>query len=153
MKRTGPPCSICAHPKRAAIDADRRPIAKVAKTFRLAASTLHRHRAHLATVDGAPLEISDDPVDPRELTVDVLKVLRACLKVARGDSAPSVAKAIGPHTRLLARLDGQLEITQAQIVRSRPWKELMALLDGVLERHPLAAKEWCQALERADGDG
>jgi len=155
VKPPGPRCTICEHPRRAEIDADlrQRSVAVVSKAFDVSRSALGRHRKHLGTADDAPLVIDDAPVDPRALTVDVLKALRACLKGTGRASVPAVAKAIGPHARLLARLDGQLEITQAQIVRSRPWRELMALLDEVLERHPEAAKEWALALERAEGDG
>ena len=65
-------------------------------------------------------------------------------KIILGDNAEVVP------TRLLARLSGQLEITEAAIVRSAPWRRLMDLLDAVHAKHPEAAKAWAAALRETD---
>lgn len=51
----------------------------------------------------------------------------------------------------LARLQGEGELTMAAIVRSRVWRELLALLGPVLDRHPDAAAEIADVLERIEG--
>jgi hypothetical protein len=61
MNRPGPPCSICTHTQRDAIDAALGSIADVAARFALSPSTLGRHRQHAATPAGVEPTMTHDP--------------------------------------------------------------------------------------------
>lgn len=151
MKR-GPTCTVCAHPKRAAIESAVGSLDVVAARFSLKRSTLDRHRKH-ATPPALPPAPADDgkPLELRNVTRETIVTMRRLLPVSPPSDAHKIAGAITQATRLLARLDGQLEISQSQIVRSHPWRQLMDLLDGVLEKHPDAAKDWAAALREVAG--
>lgn len=95
-------------------------------------------------------------LDAKATCTDTIR--RLALELERLDSAPdatsrdraAVASSLTAATRLLARLSGQLEVTQVQIVRSAPWRHLMDLLDEVLAHHPKAASEWAAKLRAED---
>jgi hypothetical protein len=103
---------------------------------------------------GAAMASSDDA---REAVVDLLRVARAQLEAAQLDKdvpyrerAQLITSATG-LCRLLARLSGSLDVTEVAIVRSTHWRRLMDLLDGVLAKHPEAAKAWAAKLGEVDG--
>jgi hypothetical protein len=86
--------------------------------------------------------------DPRKEAAAVLRALRRHLDAAEeANVVPSLANAITSAARLLARLSGQLEITEAQIVRSAPWRKLKGLLDQALAPYPEAARSVVRAIE------
>jgi hypothetical protein len=101
---------------------------------------------------GRAASTPEGPEDARAAVIDLLRVTRAQLEAALADEevpyrerAQLITSATG-LCRLLARLSGQLEITEAQIVRSAPFKRLLDKLDAVLEKHPAAARDWHAAL-------
>jgi hypothetical protein len=63
---------------------------------------------------------------------------------AKASLITSAARAI----KLIASLSGEGQITEVQIIRSAPWQRLMAALDGVLVKHPKAARDWANALAK-----
>lgn len=97
-----------------------------------------------------PLEPTDDA---RQIAIDTLTALRNRLATCPPSDVHKVATAITAATRLLARLSGQLEITEAQLLRSAPWAKAMALLERTLERFPDAARAVAEAFEAFGGDG
>lgn len=93
-------------------------------------------------------------LDARTAVVELLHVARAQLEAAQADTdvpyrerAQLITSATG-LCRLLARLSGQLEVSEVAIVRSQPWARAMALVREVLQRHPAAAAELDEALTR-----
>ncbi len=101
---------------------------------------------------GRAASTPEAPEDARAAVVDLLRVARGQLEAAQADEevpyrerAQLITSATG-LCRLLARLSGELELTEAQIVRSAPFKRLLDKLDAVLERHPAAARDWHAAL-------
>jgi recombinational DNA repair protein RecT len=98
-------------------------------------------------------------VDAREAVVDLLRVARAQLEAAQADAevpyrerAQLITSCTG-LCRLLARLSGQLEVTEVAIVRSAAWARAMRVVREVLEKHPAAAAELDAALERFASGG
>jgi hypothetical protein len=51
----------------------------------------------------------------------------------------------------LAKLQGEGELTMAMIVRSRVWRELVEAFRPVMAKHPAAAAEFAEVLERLEG--
>jgi len=82
----------------------------------------------------------------REIAVESLMVLRERLASCPPPEIPRVTTAIGSATALLARLDGSLEIAESQIVRSKPWRDLLALIKRTLRPYPEAARAFKMAL-------
>lgn len=85
-----------------------------------------------------------DPSDARENVVATLTVLRRRLEAlgSEGD-VPAVARiatAVVTATRLLARISGQLDVTEAQILRSDAWRKLVGMIRDVLQAFPGAAE-------------
>jgi hypothetical protein len=165
VRQPGPACSICSHPRRAEIDADRRPQAKVAKSFGVSASGVYRHRKHAtapARPRSAPEQAPSAPAPPPATLpeaaevpqeTDALKVVVALLETTRRQieiaerdvEAPYAARAalIKSATglcSLLARLSGQLAVTQSAIVRSAAWGRILRAFETVFGRHPEATK-------------
>jgi hypothetical protein len=52
----------------------------------------------------------------------------------------------------LAKLQGEGELTMAMIVRSRVWRELIEAFRPVMAKHPTAAAEFAEVLERLEGE-
>lgn len=152
------------------------PLDQVVDAFGVSRSALHRHRKHAVERRGPAPPPAPPPawarpapvvsltsgahgptapvssgapvgaVDAKAVAAETLLSLRRALSEAPSEDVPTIANAITSASRLLARLSGELEITEAQIVRSVPFRRLMDRLDGVLSRHPAAAKEWAEAL-------
>jgi recombinational DNA repair protein RecT len=94
------------------------------------------------------------PIDAREEVIDLLRVARKQLEDAQADGevpyrerAQLITSCTG-LCRLLARLSGQLEVTETAIVRSAHWARAMRLVREVLAKHPAAAADLDAALER-----
>jgi hypothetical protein len=81
------------------------------------------------------------------------------LEQARGDSdVPYAARAtlITSATRLcqlLARLSGQLEITQAAILRSAAWARILRVFDEVFSKYPEAQAALVEFARELEGLG
>lgn len=80
-----------------------------------------------------------------EATLRILRMRLEGLSPEKIDALAKVCNAITASSRLLARLSGQLDVTEAQILRSDAWKKLVRLVRDVLEAFPDAAK----ALDKA----
>jgi hypothetical protein len=106
-----------------------------------------------------PARAPGETPDALEAVMHLLDVARAELEAARADAlTPPGARAalITAATglcRLLARLSGQLEVTEIAILRSQPWARAMALVREVLRRHPAAAADLDEALARFANGG
>jgi hypothetical protein len=98
-----------------------------------------------APAPGEPLAEAD--LDPRANAVATLRALRRHLEEAERDEVAALANAITSSSRLLARLTGQLEISESQIVRSVPWRKAKALLEEALAPYPEAARAVAAAFE------
>lgn len=104
-----------------------------------------------AMAPGAPLPEAEPPADASdaranvEATLRILRMRLAALPADKIDALAKVCNAITASSRLLARLSGQLDVTEAQILRSDAWKKLVRLVRDVLEAFPDAAK----ALDKA----
>jgi hypothetical protein len=149
MRHRGPPCSVCGHPRRSEIDADSRGYIRTAKAFGIAPSSLQRHRKHapkrVTLVIGpgpvktfpAPAEV---PVDARTVALKTLVSLEGALSRAEPSQVAPLANAIARQTQFLARLSGEFELTESMIVRSRPFRDVMARISAVLKLYPDAQR-------------
>lgn len=99
---------------------------------------------------GTPVEkpeaIVEDADNPRANAEATLKRLRSLLLTAEVEDVPRLAAQITSASRLLARLSGQLEVTEAQILRSAAWAKLLRMLRDVLARYPGAATDLEKAI-------
>jgi len=94
----------------------------------------------------APPVPPEDAHDPKANAVATLRILRVALERAEPDQIPSLANAVTSSSRLLARLSGHLDVTEAQILRSGAWARLVKIVRDVLQRHSGAAAELDKAL-------
>jgi hypothetical protein len=91
-------------------------------------------------------EVAHDPSDPKENAVATLRILRRALEKAESEQIPSLANAVTSSSRLLARLSGHLDVTEAQILRSAAWARLVKVVREVLGQHAGAAAQLDKAL-------
>ena len=90
--------------------------------------------------------------DPRENALATLRRLRALLASARDPrEVARLSAQITSASRLLARLSGQLEVTEAQVLRSAAWAKLVKVVRGVLEAFPGAAAALEKAMAEYEG--
>ena len=146
---SGRACTICADPRLAEIDASERGLTHTASDFGVSVSALQRHRQHVVGASPTPTRRKRRPKvtdDARQIAVETLTALRGRLADCPPGDIPRVANAVTQAAKLLAKVSGQLEISQTQIIRSAPWRQLMERLDEVLVAHPDAAKAWSEAL-------
>lgn len=104
-----------------------------------------------ATIPGVPLSAGDH-ADPKANAIATLAVLRRHLIAAPRDQVTSIANAITSSSRLLARLSGQLEVTQAQVLRSAAWARLQRTILDALDPFPEALRAVADATERIDDE-
>jgi DNA-binding transcriptional regulator YdaS (Cro superfamily) len=90
---------------------------------------------------------SPDSDDPRANAVATLRVLRAALEKADPCDVPSIANSITSSSRLLARLSGQIDVTESQVLRSAAWTKLRRIIGAVLAEYPGAIERLDAALE------
>lgn len=94
----------------------------------------------------------DKGVAARDLAHEQLIALRARMarQEALGAGPRELAILENSYTaavRLFARLSGELEISEAAIMRSSAWQKAMRILADVLEKFPAAAKAVAEAFE------
>ena len=167
-KRTGLPCSICTHPLIGEIDAAcrRSALRRVARKYDLSAWSLQRHAKHAAErarergeqPAKKPLRprlalppmpsFSGDTPDIIEVQREVLRVLKEARRTADPEDRPKIAMVTISASKLLARLEGQIEISEIQIIRSKAFGCVMRAIEGVLKNYPPAAKEVAAALKK-----
>ncbi len=107
----------------------------------------------------APSAPEEDGLDARELVRKILAEARGLLRQARADrqasyrDKASLLNAATAAVRLLARVSGALEITEAQIVRSLPFREVLARVEDALTPFPEAARSVGEALRPRGREG
>lgn len=107
-----------------------------------------------ATVPSKPLE-KDEPVDvdasnPAETAIHVLEKLLTALERARGARLASISNAIIRGAQLLAALNGQIELTESQILRSPAWARVRTTVWEALEPFPDAMRAVNDAIAQLD---
>lgn len=142
-------------------------MARAAAKFGVTASAVHRHRKHAAakpeaaTWDGAaklsaevvagaleaPPVVSAvaGPVDARAVAVQTLGTLQRTMSEVPPDKRATVANSITTVAKLIAKLDGDLELTHGAVIRSKPFREMMTLIETTLSAFPDAAKALAEA--------
>lgn len=90
---------------------------------------------------------SNDPIANAIATLGILRARLETLDPGEVAALTKVANAITSSSRLLARLTGALEVTEAQIVRSAPFRRAIGIMQGALVNHPAAARDVAKAFE------
>jgi hypothetical protein len=147
-------CTICPHPRRAEIDAagDQR-VTSVAKAFGVPLRNLQRHRAHAGPPSAdvrtkTSAEASPTPRGvrtPKEVALDTLEALQRALDKAPAADVPRIANAMTAAAKLLAKLSGDIELTEAQVIRSGAFRRVQGRMHAVLTRFPDCAKAMAEA--------
>jgi len=104
-------------------------------------------------------EPSVDPPDAKREVITLLDIAKEQLAAARADASvtyrerASFVVACTGLIRLLARLSGQLEVTEVALLRSPAWARAMRIVREVLSRHPGVLAELDDSLEKfANGE-
>jgi hypothetical protein len=98
-----------------------------------------------------PLELPPPSDDVKGMAIETIRVLRGHLSGASHREAGRISQAIAAQSRILARASGQFEITQAQIVRSPHFRELLGVIERALEPYPDAVRAVAKAFEELRG--
>ena len=156
-------CSICEHPKRAAIDealvggASNRSLASL---YDVSEAAVRRHKgnhlpAKLVMAQAAEeVAQADDLLDQvRDLQQRTLAILETAEKTKQHRTALAAIREARSNVELLAKLLGQLdERPVVNLTLSPEWLELRAVIVGALDAHPHARQSVLRALE-AVGNG
>jgi len=123
----------------------RNPSAKLAAAILAAATT------------ALPEPLEDDGEAGLGPTVYELERTVRAIDKALAEMPAATARAALLRARLdalgrIADLRGERDLTEAQVLRSKPWRTLMARIAPILERHPEVAAEMASALEAAEGE-
>lgn len=89
------------------------------------------------------------PTSEREALLDALARLRQGFSRAETDDLPRIANAITGVSKRLAELEEQVDVTEAQIVKSAAWRSLLGRLETALRAYPEAARAMARALSEA----
>lgn len=92
----------------------------------------------------------------KERLLELVNVLHERIVKADKDDAAhkeiaALANAFTSAERQYARVAGEFQITESMIVRSAPFARVMTIIRQVLAKHPAAAKELDDALEKFEG--
>ena len=101
------------------------------------------------------IEGLDDKAKAEVLVTYLHAQLRWMGRNAGGDTK-SIALLTGQllnAQKTLAKLNGAFDLTETQIVRSTPWKAIMAKVIAVLEKHPAAALDLQRVLGELEAQG
>lgn len=172
----GPSCQICKRDDVKKIDADfGAGLAETARKYGVDGQALKRHRGHVAQEvllgkradprgkemgkvapppppKPRPAALPPGELDAKVIATETLRGLRDQLAEAENSGERvKISTAIVATTKLLAKLNGQLEITEGQIIKSRPFGRVMAAIEEVLKKYPAAAKEVAEALKKEAG--
>jgi transcriptional regulator with XRE-family HTH domain len=90
----------------------------------------------------------EDHDDPRANAVATLKKLRALLDDVDPRSVPPVAQAITASSRLLAKLTGQIDVSETMLLRSMGWARIKTALVEAVKPYPEAARALAEAIEK-----
>jgi uncharacterized membrane protein len=100
----------------------------------------------------APAPARDhSPGDVTAAALETMGVLREQLRRADSDVMPTVANSLLNSIKVLAKLTGQLEITEAAILRSPAWRRVSEAMFDSLIPFPDALAAVVDALAKLDG--
>lgn len=99
---------------------------------------------------GAILGPIEGPATARLVAEEVVAVLRARLRTAPPSELARVAQQLAQASRVLARFEGSLEVTERMIMTSEPWRRIRERLMKTLERFPDAARAIAAEFEETD---
>jgi hypothetical protein len=141
MGKRGPTCTVCAHPKRADIEAYRRShtLAATAAHFEVGPQTVDKHCRTCPALPTpneppAPKLVIAPTASPLERAAAVSEWCR--VRIEYESARPGVSiKELAAMTaqltsaiRMQARLDGSLDVTEAQLLRSAPFARVRQAL-------------------------
>jgi DNA-binding transcriptional regulator YdaS (Cro superfamily) len=98
------------------------------------------------TDEGAKGEVTDHD-DPQANAIATLKRLRALLEEVEPTDAPPIANAITASSRLLAKLTGQIDVSETMLLRSLGWARIKSALIESVRPYPEALKAMADAIE------
>lgn len=149
--KPGPSCSICAHPKRADIDAARGATERIAKRYGVSKSGLDRHRKHATNVVGKSdtPSVPPPPTTEEEALLDALAKAKAAMAKCETEDMPRLLNAITGISKRLALLGEARVVSEEDIVRSPTWRSLLTRLETALRPYPEAARAMARALTEA----
>lgn len=99
------------------------------------------------TDEGAKGEVTDHD-DPRANAVATLHKLRVLLDEVPPERAHNVANAITASSRLLAKLTGQIDVSETMLLRSMGWARIKTALVEAVRPYPDATRALAEAIEK-----
>lgn len=90
----------------------------------------------------------NDHDDPRANAVATLRYLRELLEDVPKERAHSIANAITACSRLLAKLTGQIDVSETMLLRSMGWARIKTSLVDAVRPYPEAARALAEAIEK-----
>lgn len=160
-----PVCSLCGHEKVKDIDSllMSEGVSAASKHFGIHISSLYRHKKHVERRLENPVIAENTDVPALEAETDLARAVAYRKRVqarlekaeARGDNSRVIDKLSLTYERAMrleAKLNGALELTTRQIVKSRAWLKLWALMFEVLDKYPAVAQELTAVLEQVEKD-
>lgn len=161
-----PGCTVCSSSKVDKVNAAfiaGRERGWIAATYGFSGTTIDRHKRHWkanGTKPVHPMPVDRLPTVPDDANATQraelqVKRLEAELTWLHEHQAPAKQIADTERTltgalRLLARVSGELEVSEAMLCRSAPWKKLLGTIMGVLRDYPDALRAMNAALERGE---
>jgi transcriptional regulator with XRE-family HTH domain len=92
-----------------------------------------------------------DHDDPRANALAALRKIRVALDNVDANDAPTIARLSTPLTglsRLLAKLTGQIDVSETMLVRSMGWARIKTALVEAVKPYPEAARALADAIEK-----
>lgn len=90
----------------------------------------------------------NDHDDPRANAVATLHKLRVLLDEVPPERAHNVANAITASSRLLAKLTGQIDVSETMLLRSMGWARIKTALVEAVRPYPDATRALAEAIEK-----
>lgn len=151
MKRPGPPCTVCAHPKRSEIDASNGTAKRVGAKFGVSASTLQRHRSKCLVEAKASKRPSlpPPPTTERDALLAAAAKVKASIDKAETEDLPRLLTSLNAISKRLGQLDEGRDVTEAEVLKSAAFQRLTTRALAALKPYPDAARALMQALEGA----
>ncbi len=159
MPRT---CTVCAHPRREAIDAalldPGESFRNIAERFSLSAAALHRHKTAHLPARLAKAQEAAEMAQADDLLAEMRKLQRVTHGIldqaAQAGDLGTALRAIGEARRnleLIAKLIGELdERPQVNILVAPEWLALRAAMTAALGPYPDARRDVTAALLRLE---
>lgn len=151
MKRPGPPCAVCVHPRRSEIDGARGAAQlRKATALGVSRSALDRHRKHASNVvEKTEAMPPPAPTTEREALLDALAKAKQGLAKTETEDLPRVLNAITSISKRLGQLDADREISEEEIVRAPAFRSLLERFREALRPYPDAVGAMLRAIEGA----